>query len=72
MAFRRAQTLPPSVPDVIEVLSMFRVAPNSKAPALKQRLAARYGRTHFAPHRRYVAPQHEGINVSPYFVPPLS
>lgn len=28
--------------------------------------------THFAPHRRCVAPQHEGSEVSPYFVSDLS
>lgn len=28
--------------------------------------------THFAPHRRCVAPQHEGSDVSPYFVTDLS
>jgi hypothetical protein len=28
--------------------------------------------THFAPHRRCVAPEHEGSDVSPYFVTNLA
>jgi len=33
MAFRKAQTLASSVPDVIDVLSVFRAAPNSSPRA---------------------------------------